>query len=130
MTFSGIPADVRAFVREHIDSLEQLEVLLLVHRSAPRRWSAAAVSRELRIDVASAARRLADLHGRRLLERAGDGDEAEYWHAPDSAHDSVLRDLAATYAERRVTLIEFIFAAPVREVRVFADAFRIRKKED
>jgi hypothetical protein len=130
MPYSGIKAEVQAFVREHIDSVEQLEVLLLLHRTAPRRWTAETVSRELRIDATSASRRLADLASRGLLDGEPPESATEFWLSAGGPSDALLRDLAATYAARRVTLIEFIFAAPVRDVRVFADAFWIRKRED
>ncbi|MEW6272677.1 MAG: hypothetical protein AB1689_25640 [Thermodesulfobacteriota bacterium] len=129
MTSRGIPEHVQRFVREHIDSVEQLDVLLLLFRTSPREWSAVAVSRELRIDPVSAARRLDDFHARELLTvRAGD-EALLYSYVRGGPNDEAIADLATAYAERRTTLIQFIFEAPSRDVRVFADAFRLRKKD-
>jgi hypothetical protein len=129
MSSRGIPDDVQRFVREHIHSVEQLDVRLLLFRTAPREWSAVAVSRELRIDPVSGARRLDDFHGRGLLA-VRTGDEALlYRYLGGSATDQTISDLATAYAERRTTLIQLIFETPSRDVRVFADAFRLRKKD-
>jgi len=130
MDHSGIPSAVQDFVRRHIDSVEQLDVMLLLHRTAPRVWTPVGVGTELRIDPGSAARRLADLNAGGLLEASAEGDAVGYRYAAAAPEDEVIRQLAVTYLERRTSLIEFIFSAPVRDVRVFADAFRIRKKED
>jgi hypothetical protein len=130
MTLPAIPEDVQRLVREHIDSVEQLDVLLLVFRTAPREWTPVAVSRELRIDAVSAARRLDDFHARGLMTvRAGEETLYYAYAAPDPDVTAAIASLARVYAERRTTLIQFIFAAPVRDVRVFADAFRLRKKD-
>ena len=48
MSESGLSADVERFVAEHIHSVEQLEVLLLVQRTHPREWTAAQIVAELR----------------------------------------------------------------------------------
>jgi hypothetical protein len=120
---------VQEFVRAHIQSVEQLEVLLLLFRTAPQEWSAVAVSRELRIDPVSAARRLDGFHAGELLHVRAGGEALCYRYAATPERDATVRLLADYYSERRTRLIEFIFAAPVRDVRVFADAFRLRKKE-
>ncbi len=57
-----LSARVMAFLREHISSIEALEVLLLAWRPPRRRWDAEAVAAELRIQPRSAAGRLAALH--------------------------------------------------------------------
>lgn len=130
MTWTGIPEDVQRFVRAHIDSVEQLDVLLLLFRTAPRAWTPVAVSRELRIDAVSAARRLDDFLARGLVT-VHTGDETLHYtyDASDPERNATIERLGTAYAERRTTLIQFIFSAPVRDVRVFADAFRLRKKE-
>jgi hypothetical protein len=119
-----IPKEVRQLIIEHISSIEQLEILLLLYREPARAWSADAVARELRIHTASAAARLADLRDRGFA--AADG-AAAYRYRPGGAPDGAVDGLARAYAERRVTVIELIFSKPLDNVRVFADAFRLKK---
>lgn len=130
MTSSGFPPDVEQFVGEHLSSVEQVEVLLLLHRTAPKRWTALDTSRELRIDAVSAARRLADFQERGVLAVEPGTQALEYWYASRGpAADRVLVELDRAYRDRRTSLINLIFSAPVKDVRVFSDAFRLRKPE-
>jgi hypothetical protein len=130
VTESGIPRHVEQFIAEHLNSVEQLEVLLLLHDRPSEEWTAATVARQLYIDPTSAGRRLADWHARGLLSVSEAADPA-YRFAPRSNElRQAARDLASTYAERRVTVTNLIFSKPTDHISVFADAFRIRPKED
>lgn len=131
MTTQGFPEAVRAFVREYINSVEQLEVLLLLHRTSPREWTAVAVARELRIDPISAARRLAEFQERGLVRARASHDALEFWYegtSPDK--DRAISQLALAYKERRNSVLNLIFSTPTDAVRIFADAFRLRRPSD
>jgi hypothetical protein len=57
--------------------------------------------------------------------------ESLYRFAPGSAKlEQAVRDLAAAYATRRVTIISLIFAKPTDKLKSFAEAFRFRREED
>lgn len=120
---SGIPDDVRAFIQAHIDSVEQLEVLLLLRRESTRAWTGDEVARELRINPISTGSRLSNLHQRTLLaEEAG-----RYRYAPRHPElDRAVSGLARAYAEMRVSVINLIFSKPVDALSTFADAFKLR----
>jgi hypothetical protein len=122
---TGIPDEVQAFVRDNIDSIEQLEVLLLLARAPDESWSAELVARELRIDAASAGRRLEQLAKLRLIERSS--FEGRFHYSPGNVDlDRRVAGLRRAYAERRVALITLIFTKP-DPVQAFADAFRVRE---
>jgi hypothetical protein len=123
-----IPPRVQRFIATHIDSIEKLEVLLLLRAHTEREWTARDVSLELRIAETSAAARLTDLASRRLVAQVGTG---AYRFAPASADDAQdVADLQATYSTRRVSVISFIFSKPLDKVRGFADAFRLKRDKD
>ena len=127
MTDPNLPPRVQRFVKQHIDSIEKLEVLLLLRANPGRPWTAAAVAGELRIMETSAQGRLDDLTARGLLAHEG-GTPPSYRYAPISGEDAqAVTELASTYAQRRVSVITFIFSQPQDRLRSFADAFRIRK---
>ena len=144
MGAEGLPEDVEALVAQQFDSMEAVEILLLLRRTVPRGWTAPDVAAELRIDPGSAARRLARLEEGGLLARAhpavgsagggggaGDGGPA-YRYAPRT--DALGRSadgLAAAYNERPVTLVRLLYSRPQppSPVQSFADAFRIRKPD-
>ncbi|MBZ4418672.1 hypothetical protein [Myxococcus sp. RHSTA-1-4] len=130
MSDAGLPSRVQRFITSHIDSLEKLEVLLLLRARAEREWTASAVSLELRITESSAAARLADLTARRLLVDDGATPPA-YRYSPASSEDvQAVTELAAVYAAKRVSVISFIFSRPLDKVRGFADAFVLKKDKD
>jgi hypothetical protein len=127
VTGTALPQRVQRFLMTYIDSIEKLEVLLLLRARTERQWTASEVALELRITEASSAARLADLASSKLLvsNRAA---PAAYHYSPAHEEDAqAVSELAATYAERRVSVITFIFSKPQERVRSFADAFLLRK---
>jgi hypothetical protein len=121
------PEDVQQFILAHVNSVEQLEVLLLLRAQPQCDWDAAAVGRALYTPPAAADMRLADLHARGLLARKGEAVPL-YRYAPNPAElDGLIGRLADLYRERRVSVITLIYSKPHDQVRAFADAFKLRK---
>lgn len=118
-----LPPRVQRFLAAHIDSIEKLEVLLLLRARAERSWTAAAVAQELRIMAPSAQTRLDDLTRRGLLVHEPDGGFR--FNPQDSEDAYAVAELARTYATHRVSVITFIFSAPRDSLRDFSDAFRL-----
>jgi hypothetical protein len=114
----------------YIDSIEKLEVLLLLRNRVERPWTASEVALELRITEASSAARLEDLASSGLLVGTGE-NPVSYRFSPVQSDDvRDVAELATTYAERRVSVITFIFSRPQERVRGFANAFLLRHKRD
>ena len=126
---SGIPEPVRHFIAQHVESVEQLEVLLHLRAHADRAWTADEVAQALHIDAASAARRLDDLCGRGVLAAAEESPRRYRYSPALPAVDAVVGSLAEAYATRRVSVISLIFAKPTDTIQTFADAFRIRRDD-
>ena len=125
-----IPSEVRAFIAEYLDSVVQLETLLMLHAAPDKGWQADDLARELRIDRAWAEGQLAGLCQQGLLTHGQAGGVAEYRYAPAAAVRGAVDGLAKAYAERRVTVISLIFAKPADSLRAFSDAFRLRKDKE
>lgn len=124
---TGIPDEVKAFVLEHIDSIEQLEILLVLFRQPQREFTPEEVCAELRISAQSCTDRLRDLHGRGLIERSDDG---RYQFGSDPARNRRVWALSQAYLERRVAMINLIFSKPTEKIRTFANAFKFRKEDE
>jgi hypothetical protein len=125
MTDGIIPDDVRDFILGHIDSVAQLEALLLLRKGAERDWSAADVAGRLYIDTPAAAELLARLAAEGICG-ASNG-----LHRYDPATPELARlidRLAETYARYLIPVTNLIHAKPSR-VQQFADAFRFRKEK-
>jgi hypothetical protein len=127
---ANIPPEIDQFLAAHIDTVEQLEVLLLLHQTAGRTWTADEVAKVLYSQSASVARRLESLTRHQLLEEKP-GSPPAYQYAPTPAsRDAVVQWLATVYRERRVAVITAIASRPMDNVRAFSDAFLFRKPKD
>jgi hypothetical protein len=127
MTDEGLPSAVKKIIGEHIVSVEQLEILLLLHRRPETEWDAASLATELRTSERSAAARLADLATRGFAGVRDDRGTALYRYDPPNGLQRDVELLAKAYAERRYTIIDLIFSKPIENLKVYADAFRFRK---
>ncbi|HEX8916427.1 MAG TPA: hypothetical protein VF796_29010 [Humisphaera sp.] len=121
----------RAFIAEHVESVMQLELLLLLSADPSRGRTVPELAGEMRVDPGWVEVQLRSMAARRLLsaEPAGATAAAAYRFAPQT--DDLRRavaEVAAAYADRRVTVISLIFAKPIDSLRSFADAFRIRRE--
>lgn len=129
-TGGGIAQEVSLFLADHIDSVLELELLLLLRSESARTWTAAELANELKIDPAFAAAQLEKFHHRKFLARTDQADGA-YRYAPASPElDAAVASVAATYATHRVSMIALIFSKPTSTLKSFADAFRIRKDNE
>jgi hypothetical protein len=125
-----VPARVVAFVRQHVETLEQLEVLMLLIKSPERWWDAAAVAEALGISRQST---------RDALERLASGNllavsittEVRYQFQPGTA---ALREVSEEFAEacrtNRIAVFRIVTDTQRRVMQDFADAFRLRRHDD
>jgi hypothetical protein len=125
-----LPSDVRRFIDTYISSVEQLEILLLLWSAPAEEWSARRVSDTLRTCESSAAHRLADLAVHGLLTTRSESPALYRYSSRGDSVDRTVAALSAVYAEFRYRVIDAIFAKPTDKLRVYADAFRIRKEDD
>jgi hypothetical protein len=122
-----LPEELRRFIGEHFSSIVQLELLLLLAGDGGKSWSADEVAKNLYIAPEAALGFLEGLRAQGLCQPTGDVPE-RYRFAPSKPEwEQLTRDLAALYKERRVTIINLIYAGPAEKFQSFADAFRLRK---
>lgn len=128
MSTRTLTRETIAFLRDHIRSVEQLDILLHLRAVAPRALDPHAIAGELRTSESSVTTRSKDLVTAGLLAQSG----AALRYGPTSTElEAAVDAVAIAYAETRYTVIEQILARPADNVRLFADAFRFRgKKED
>jgi hypothetical protein len=125
----GITEDVRQLINQHIASIEQLEVLLLLFRNQQREWDAASVSKELYTTVESIERWLAALCLSGLLACRSEGEPLYRYRASSAELDRAVNNLAHAYSERRVSIINLVISKPLDHLRSFADAFKFKKDD-
>jgi hypothetical protein len=131
-----VPPEIARFLTAHIGSVEELELLLLLHRGRERAWTAEEAARALYANPQSIARRLAKLHRSGLVASAdapgasgASAASAAFRFAPADPELSTLVDrLDDVYRERRVAVITLLASQPLENIRAFADAFRLGRK--
>jgi hypothetical protein len=121
-----IPSEVRDFVFQNLDSVEQLEILLLLHSEPSKTWSIDAISDQLRSNPNSVRTRLKLLLEQRHVLLEKDLNTYQY-QLRDPAAGTALDLLSQIYKVHKYRILEIIFS-PLKKSRDFADAFKIGGK--
>jgi hypothetical protein len=116
-----IPEEVREFILRYINSIAQLEALLLLWREPNKSWDVAAMAKRLYIGEGETTEVLTQLNADGLLiESQGSYRlNSADWQEP-------IGELAESYAKQLIPITNIIHAKP-RRIREFADAFKLRK---
>jgi hypothetical protein len=124
-----IPDDVRAFLLRHIDSISQLEALLLLRGDPSCLWNPDRMAQRLYITTQEAAEVLKWLAMRGFLTVSPDlHDSYRYQPASEELAQMVDR-VAALYAKYLIPVTHIIHSKPRTRVQEFADAFKLRKEK-
>jgi hypothetical protein len=124
---TGVPTAVRRLIAERIESVHQLEILLLLRAAPDKSWSPREVARALVTGVETSEDWLQRMAHDGFLVR----DRDKYRYAPATAElDHGVDGLAESYAKYRVAVVTLIFSKPSERVRTFSDAFRIRRRRE
>jgi hypothetical protein len=99
----------RRLLAEDVDSVMQLELVLLLHADPAAPWSVEAAARELRTGEAWVAAQLSALAAMGLA-RPVDGGLAYAFDAADPLAPAVA-EIADQYRQRRTSIIKLIFSA-------------------
>jgi hypothetical protein len=105
----ALPLEIERFLSDHIDSVEAINVLILLFAHPSRRWTVEDVGHESRTNGWSAEMHLRALseHG---LVRVSSATPPTY--QADPAYTGIVSLLARTFLERRVSVISFIYSRP------------------
>ena len=124
----GIPEAARNLIAEHIESVAQLEVLLLLRGSPERVWAGAEVARELRTSAELADASLGRLSRAGLVRVEIDAEgRPGFQFAPSTRRlAAAAEELASAYSTHKTAVITLIFSGPDDSIQDFADAFRLR----
>jgi hypothetical protein len=121
---------VRAFIQDHVGSIAELEVILLLRGDPGREWTAAEVAQTLRLGADWSRIHLARLAASGILTEQP-GAPARYCLSRSSPGlAETLNAIAEAYAHRQRSIIQLIYANPDDKIRTFADAFKLRKEKD
>ncbi|HYC56332.1 MAG TPA: hypothetical protein VEL28_15475 [Candidatus Binatia bacterium] len=120
----GVPDNVKRLIAEAIDSVPELEAVLLLREHSDRTWTAEQAGERLYVSKPVAA------HVLSVLAERGFASESHgaYRYAPSSGDIALVVDqLATAYSRHLIEVTHLIHAKPSASVRRFAEAFRLRK---
>jgi hypothetical protein len=123
MSDAIIPDDVRDFILGHIDSIAELEALLLLRNYAEQDWTIKAVAKRLYVSEAIAAEVLTRLAAGGLCVC---GDECYRYHPSTGEQGATIDRLSDAYAQYLIPVTNLVHNKPAR-IQKFADAFRFRR---
>ena len=128
MNESVIPDDVRQFVLESIDSVVELECVLLFYREPDVLFNAQNISKRLYIDLKDADATLLSLAYKGFVIPAQKNKTLyQYW--PKSPElELIVSKTADIYAQYLLPVTHLIHAKSKSRVQEFANAFRMRKE--
>jgi hypothetical protein len=118
-----IPQDAEDFILRNVDSIAEMETLVLLHRERGKSWESTSLAKRLYITVADAQEVLEKLAARRLLIKTGD----TYLYSPSTSEAAPMSLITALYAEQLIAITGLIHSKSRSRVQQFADAFKIKK---
>jgi hypothetical protein len=129
MVHEFIPDDVQAFLLQRIDSIAQLEALLLLRNNPMLTWDAEALAKRLYTTGQETTAILHHLQANGLLVAAEQSSGVYQYQpaSPDLAH--MVDRVAELYARYLIPITQLIHTKPLTRVQEFADAFKLKKDE-
>lgn len=116
-----VPDDVRDLILRHIDSVAQLEALLLLRAHPADSWPAGSIASRLYAPEGEIVRALARLCADGFLIR----EQETYRYECSAEKREGVDRLAEAYSRHLIPVTNLIHAKP-RNIRQFSDAFKFR----
>jgi hypothetical protein len=127
MVPSEISAAVLSFIDERIDSVPQLETLLMMKDEPQRAWTVGDVAARTYVPLGEAARVLEALHRRALIAPVETG-EGYRISLGDGALRELVDEVARTYSANLSRIATIIHEKPPASLKEFARAFDLKKE--
>lgn len=118
-------AEVRELIARHLDSVESIEILLLLRRSPQTYWGAPAIAEQLGIAPDIARTKIEALRSSGIIT-VGEQTGAFRYGPPDQRTKNAVDELAALYANRRGSVINTLYSTNLERLRAFSNSFRVK----
>lgn len=130
MAKEHISESLKTFIREKIQTVLRLEVLLLLQHHPSRSFTVAEVANELGFEKDAAKDQLRALEEIGVIAHSNSDKPTYTYHPANATLRSMVEQLAAGYAKQRVPVLSTILADHSDRTRLFAEAFRIIRRND
>jgi hypothetical protein len=117
------------FLLENIDSIPELEAVLLLWQNRPNYWTITDLARRLYVDQERTRGILQGL-SRKNLVAEDEARSGSYCYEPQcEPQNCLMAEVEALYRRETVRISTLIHSKPSRAIRDFADAFRFTKEK-
>jgi hypothetical protein len=121
--------DVYRFILANIDTVPQIETLLLLWETRPQTWSANELADRLYVAGDALTTATESLVERRLISATAERPPRYYYESAEQK-DRLIGAVAATYRRELVKVSTLIHSKEPSAARAFARAFRFTKEQD
>jgi hypothetical protein len=118
-----IPPEVREFIIRHIDTVSELETLLILRAHPKESWTLDRLASR----VYASTREIGEVLERFAAEGFVKQEDDHYlYDCKDKTLEQTIAELARRYASHLIPVTNMIHSKP-RSIRSFSDAFKLRK---
>jgi len=122
--------EVYRFILNQIDSVPQMEALLLLWENRPKQWSENEIAARLYVGVDVVRNIMQELLRRRLVATSMDSPKLFWYETKPGDGDRLIEAVAGTYGHNLVRVSTLIHTKASSAVRDFAQAFKFKKERD
>lgn len=122
--------DVYGFILEHIDTVPQLEALVLLWSTRPRGWTCEELGARLYVAPEKVGDLLRDLVRKWLVSESAQAPKRYSYLPKSNEQDEMLGRVQEAYKHDLVRISTMIHAKASSAVREFARAFRFKKDSE
>ena len=122
--------DPYKFIQENIDSVPQLEALILLWNSRPVGWTTEEMSSRLYVQPEQLNEILRDLIRMQMAREVHSDPPRFAYFSQSEEQNNLMHEVDAAYRRELVRISTMIHSKASSPVREFAKAFRFRKERD
>jgi hypothetical protein len=123
-------SEIIRFIADQIDSVPQLEALLLVWNTRPAIWTPEELGKRLYVSDELGHDLLQELVRKRLITSMQGAVEGYRYESASEEQDALIGRLDEMYRREVVRVSNMIHAKPASALRDFARAFRFTKEKE
>jgi DNA-binding MarR family transcriptional regulator len=125
-----VSEELKSFIYHSFENLEQLRIVLLLHRDAQRELSLLEICSQIYLPPARVLAEIQILEKKGLITMRQKEEKRFAKYAPQTQKMGELTDKVAQMdREMPVSLINLIYDRPKNQLQIFADAFKLKKDE-
>ena len=130
MATQHISEALKRFIKEKIQTVLRLEVLLLLHHQQSRSFTVAEVADEVGFDEEAAHDQLRSLEAIGVVAHSNSDKPTYKYHPLNATLGSIVDQLAVRYSRQRVPILSVMLAEHPDRTRLFTEAFKIIRQND